>query len=102
MMPGMTLVGSSPTFYKIPVTKELAQAVAQGQFPATPTVVYVHLPAMPRPARRLSEGMKPLDNRRHTILRRSSNLRIGKYFTISLCWIKTNDGFPDIGGRNMC
>src|ERR1700733_16144266 len=27
VMPGITLVGSSPTFYKIPVTAELAQAV---------------------------------------------------------------------------
>jgi hypothetical protein len=64
---GVTLVGSSPTFYKIPVTKKLAQAVALGHFPATPTVVYAHLPAVPRPARRLSEGMKPLDNRRHIL-----------------------------------
>jgi hypothetical protein len=50
IMPGITLVGSSPTFY----------------FPVTPTVIYTHLPAVPRPALRLSEGMKPLDNRRHT------------------------------------
>jgi siroheme synthase len=28
VMPGIILVGSSPTFYKIPVTKDLAQAVA--------------------------------------------------------------------------
>ena len=67
VMLGVTLVGSSPTFYKISVTKELAQAVALGHFPATPTVVYAHLPAVPRPARRLSEGMKPLDNRRHIL-----------------------------------
>ena len=67
VMPGITLVGSSPTFYKTPVTKELAQAVALGQFPATPTVVYAHLPAVPRPACRLSEGMKPLDNRKHIL-----------------------------------
>jgi hypothetical protein len=64
-MPGIILVGSSPTFYKIPVTKKLAQVVALGSFPATPTVVHAHLPAVPRPARRLSEGIKPLDNRRH-------------------------------------
>ena len=66
-MPGITLVGSSPTFYKIPVAKDLAQAVALGRFPATPTAVYAHLPAVPRPARRLSEGMKPLDNGRHIL-----------------------------------
>jgi hypothetical protein len=67
MMPGITLVGSSPTFYKIPVTKELAQAVALGSFSATPTVVYAHLPAVHHPARCVSEGMKPLDNRRHIL-----------------------------------
>ena len=67
VMPGITMLGSSPAFYKIPVTKELAHAVALGQFPATPNVVYAHLPAVPRPARRLSEGMKPLDNRRHIL-----------------------------------
>ncbi|KAF8466813.1 hypothetical protein DFH94DRAFT_780270 [Russula ochroleuca] len=67
VMPGITLVGSLPTFYKISVAKELAQAVALGHFPATPTIVYAHLPAVPRPARRLSEGMKPLDNRRHIL-----------------------------------
>ena len=66
-IPGIILVGSSPTFYKIPVTKELAQAVVLGRFPATPTIVYAHLPAVPRPARRLGEGMKPLDNRRHIL-----------------------------------
>ncbi|KAJ3842604.1 hypothetical protein F5878DRAFT_377726 [Lentinula raphanica] len=63
VIPGITLTGSSPTFYKIPVTTELATAVARGQYPATPTTVYAHLPAVPRPLRRLSEGMKPLDNR---------------------------------------
>ncbi|KAK0220233.1 hypothetical protein IW262DRAFT_1010740 [Armillaria fumosa] len=60
---GITLKGSSPIFYKIPVTAELAESVAPGLYPAVPTIVYAHLPDIPRPARRLSEGMKPLDNR---------------------------------------
>ena len=63
VIPGIVLAGSSPTFYKIPITAELAQAVELGLFPATPTVVYAHLPVVPCPACRLSEGMKPLDNR---------------------------------------
>jgi hypothetical protein len=63
LMPGITLKGSSPIFYKIPVTAALAQAVALGAYPETPTIVHAHLPVVPRPARRLSEGMKPLDNR---------------------------------------
>ncbi|KAF8524621.1 hypothetical protein BU17DRAFT_42813 [Hysterangium stoloniferum] len=63
VMPGITLKGTSPIFYKIPVTTQLAQSVALGVYPAAPTVVHAHLPAVARPARRLSEGMKPLDNR---------------------------------------
>ena len=44
VMPVITLVSSSPTFYKIPITKELAQE----QFSATQIVMYSHLPAVPR------------------------------------------------------
>jgi hypothetical protein len=63
VVPGITLTGTSPIFYKIPITTQLAECVALGVFRATPTVVHAHLPAVARPARRLSEGMKPLDNR---------------------------------------
>jgi hypothetical protein len=63
VVPGITLKGTSPIFYKIPVTTQLAQSVALGVYPAAPTVVHAHLPTVSRPARRLSEGMKPLDNR---------------------------------------
>ena len=47
-MSGIALVGSSPTFCKIPVT---TQSIIIARFPATPTVMYTHLPAVPRPAR---------------------------------------------------
>jgi hypothetical protein len=60
---GITMSGTSPVFYKINVSMELVTAVGGGAYPETPTVVYGHLPAVPRPQRRLSEGMKPLDNR---------------------------------------
>jgi hypothetical protein len=63
VMPGITLTGSSPIFYKIPVTTELSMSVVTGTYPATPTIVHAHIPALARPARRLIEGMKPLDNR---------------------------------------
>ncbi|KAK0222059.1 hypothetical protein IW262DRAFT_1377971 [Armillaria fumosa] len=63
IMPGITMTGTSPVFYKIPVTAELADSVSMGQYPPTRTVVHAHLPAVPRPGRRLSEGMRPLDNR---------------------------------------
>ena len=63
VIPGITLVGTSPIFYKIPVTTQLAESVACGVFPAERTIVHAHLPKLARPARRLSEGMRPLDNR---------------------------------------
>ena len=64
VMAGITMTGTSPTFFKIPVTLELIEAIQRGEYPATPTVVAMHYPAVPRPAHRLSEGMRPLDNRR--------------------------------------
>ncbi len=66
-MPGITMVGTAPTFYKIPVTKDLLQHVAQGTYPPDPTHVTFCQPPVPRPARRYSEGMKPLDNRQQIL-----------------------------------
>ncbi|KIM92408.1 hypothetical protein PILCRDRAFT_810464 [Piloderma croceum F 1598] len=63
IMAGITMTGTAPTFFKIPVTLELIKAVQRGEYPATPTVVAMHRPNVPRPVRRLSEGMHPLDNR---------------------------------------
>ncbi|KAF4618186.1 hypothetical protein D9613_011670 [Agrocybe pediades] len=68
LMPGIVMIGTAPIFYKIPVTENLANAVTYGIFPQAPTIVHFHVPTIPRPHRRLSEGMKPLDNR-HAILR---------------------------------
>jgi hypothetical protein len=58
------MVETSPSFFKIPVTRELTRYVEGGTFPPTPTVVIGHVPDIPRPDRRFSEGMKLLDNRR--------------------------------------
>jgi hypothetical protein len=67
VMAGITMIGTYQTFFKIPVTPELIQAVQKGQYPATPTVVTMHRPDIPRPAHRLGEGMRPLDNRRNIL-----------------------------------
>ncbi|KAF9487797.1 hypothetical protein BDN71DRAFT_578874 [Pleurotus eryngii] len=64
IIPGIIMVGTAPSFFKIPVTEQLSECVAQGQYPPTPTIVTGHVPDLPRPNRRFSEGMKPLDNRR--------------------------------------
>ncbi|KAJ7029279.1 hypothetical protein C8F04DRAFT_963114 [Mycena alexandri] len=61
VVPGIILVGTSPTFYKIPLTEEFVRCVERGDYPNTPTIVSFHLPDLPRPR---AEGMKPLDNRR--------------------------------------
>ncbi|KAN0133232.1 hypothetical protein V8E53_008956 [Lactarius tabidus] len=56
------VLGQDPLTH-IPVTTELSMSVVTGTYPATPTIVHAHIPALARPARRLIEGMKPLDNR---------------------------------------
>lgn len=63
VIPGITMKGTSPIFFKIPVTLELVAAVIGGRYPNAPTIVHAHLPTIPRPADRWNEGMKPLDNR---------------------------------------
>jgi hypothetical protein len=60
---GITMLGTAPTFFKIPVTQDLVSAVETGQYPAAPTIVSMHVPEIPRPTCRIAEGMEPLDNR---------------------------------------
>jgi hypothetical protein len=54
---------TAPAFYKIPVSKQLADAVRRGEYPDSPTKVTTHIPQGPRPSRRSNEGMLKLDNR---------------------------------------
>ncbi|KAI9573420.1 hypothetical protein HD554DRAFT_868673 [Boletus coccyginus] len=58
--PGLTLVGTSPVFYKITVTATLSHAVQTGTFPEIETRVLPRIPVLPC---RNSEGMRPLPNR---------------------------------------
>lgn len=62
-MPGIILIGTTPTFYKVPVTADLVRHLRLGSYPPEPTIVSEYVPELPRPRRRHSEGMKPLDNR---------------------------------------
>ena len=64
LIAGILMIGAAPVFYKIPVTRELADAVALSKYPPNPSTVYSHPPPIPRPDFRYLEGMKPLDNRR--------------------------------------
>ncbi|KAI0293452.1 hypothetical protein BC826DRAFT_936201 [Russula brevipes] len=60
VIPAMTMAGTYPTFYKIPVTTQLSQAIQQGTYPQTETRILRFSPVLPR---RISLGMRPLDNR---------------------------------------
>lgn len=66
-MPGIVMAGTSPTFFKVPVTQELVTYVQHGTYPPTPTVVAYCFPPLPHPGRRRRDGMKTLDNRRQIL-----------------------------------
>jgi hypothetical protein len=61
-IPGITLTGTRPAFYLIPVTKELSDAVASAQYPSLPTVVKKCMVASG--SCRLGECMESPDYRR--------------------------------------
>ena len=62
-MPGIIMVGTSPAFFKIPITQTLSDHIAHGTYPPAETqVTYCYSP-VPHPAYWCSEGMKPLNNR---------------------------------------
>jgi|SRR5882724_1036751 len=61
LVPCITMVGTFPRFYLVPVDKELNASVMSGQYPINTTVVLKHTPRVPR---RVSEGMKPIGSRK--------------------------------------
>ncbi|RPD76821.1 hypothetical protein L226DRAFT_559068 [Lentinus tigrinus ALCF2SS1-7] len=63
IIPGIVLLGTTPIFYKVPVTADLVRHIAHGTYPPEKTVVLAHVPPLPNPSLRYSKGMKPLDNR---------------------------------------
>lgn len=60
---GITMVGASPIFYKIPITQALITAVNTAQYPAQPTIVQRLVPPVANPIHYAREGMRPLGNR---------------------------------------
>ena len=60
----LTLTGTVPTFYKIPVTDTLLYSIITVQFPPQPTVVQRLIPPVPNITRLFKDGMRPLENRR--------------------------------------
>lgn len=64
IMPGIMMVGTTPIFFKIHITSELVQCIQREEYPAASMTVSAYVPALPRPSRCWSEGMRSLDNRR--------------------------------------
>ncbi|KAF8556496.1 hypothetical protein OG21DRAFT_615014 [Imleria badia] len=62
-IPGITMIGSTPTFYKITITQDLVEAVETAQYPANVTTVHKLVPPVDDLARLSQNGMKPLNNR---------------------------------------
>jgi len=60
-VPCITMIGTRPRFYKVPVTRELSKAVICGQYPEQPTIVTC---CAPPPRLRSFEGMEIPDYRR--------------------------------------
>ncbi|KAF8147671.1 hypothetical protein B0H34DRAFT_738734 [Crassisporium funariophilum] len=58
--PALTMIGTTPAFYKITVTSALSKAVQTGTYPELETRVHRYIPALPR---KNSEGMRPLPDR---------------------------------------
>ena len=44
MIPGIIMLGSTPRFYKIPITQDFVRAVETGQYPEQPTTVHMLVP----------------------------------------------------------
>ena len=62
-VPGIVLIGTTPTFYKIGVTTALIDAIETASYPSDESIVHKLIPPVPRPELLRSGGMKPLDNR---------------------------------------
>jgi hypothetical protein len=57
-IPCITMVGTRPSFYQIPVTQQLSDYIVTGQFPPQPTVVRRSAPPT---GRRVSEAIEVQD-----------------------------------------
>jgi hypothetical protein len=64
MMYGISMYGTCPTFYKIPITQHLVDCVEEGVSPDKDTEVSSYVPVFPSG---MDKGMMPLDNRRNAL-----------------------------------
>ena len=62
-IPGITIFGTTPTFYKINITTTLVEAIEAGMYPSQATIVHKLVPPVPQLERLEKYGMRPLDHR---------------------------------------
>ncbi|KAH8993687.1 hypothetical protein EDB92DRAFT_1852753 [Lactarius akahatsu] len=64
-VPGITMIGTTPTFYKIEVTQDLVDAIETAQYPESPTIVHKLVPPVEDfdGSHLRKDGMKTLSNR---------------------------------------
>ncbi|KAJ7888167.1 hypothetical protein B0H14DRAFT_2433638 [Mycena olivaceomarginata] len=67
-IPCITMSGTQPTFYLVPVTLELSNAVATGQYPSSETVVSMCV-TVPTHSRRANDGMEDTQYRQLALKR---------------------------------
>ena len=63
VIPGITMVRTAPTFYKIEVNTALVEAVELGEYPLQTTIVHKLIPPVQVLKDFQQDGMKPLENR---------------------------------------
>ncbi|KAJ8457411.1 hypothetical protein ONZ45_g18322 [Pleurotus djamor] len=63
IIPGITMVGSTPAFFRTTITTELREAIASMRRPAEETVILRFIPPVADPASYYVQGMNRVDNR---------------------------------------
>jgi len=68
-IPCLTMTGTRPTFYLVPVTRTLSEAVMTGQYPETHQTKVLQCATTNMHARRSSEGMEDIEYRKLALKR---------------------------------
>ncbi|KAM6497621.1 hypothetical protein JOM56_005569 [Amanita muscaria] len=63
VIPGITMAGTAPTFYKVNITTALVNAVETGEYPSQATTVHKLIPPVQSRWDFERDGMRPLNNR---------------------------------------
>jgi hypothetical protein len=61
-IPGITIFGTVPTFYKINIMTALVEAVEMGMYPSQATIIHKLVPPVLQLERLEKYGMRPLDH----------------------------------------